>query len=201
MNPEQVLDRNEMLCIADTEFLLTKQRAFKKLKSLFQETEKQLSLVIKDLDQHLPEGTLFKSGKLSKGENYMGLPYLMLDFPRLFESENTFAFRTMFWWGNFFSCTLQLSGQVLETNRNRIIEKIKSLQQMGIYLGISDDPWQYHLGDDNYRLLDNMSPAEFKQLILEKNTLKITRMLPLDEYMQLPAFASNSFQMYYQLLF
>jgi len=50
------------------------------------------------------------SPKISRGENYLGLPYLVLDYPRLFRPDAVLAIRTFFWWGHFFSSTLQLSG-------------------------------------------------------------------------------------------
>ena len=50
--------------------------------------------------------------KIAKGENYLQLPYVLLDYPRCFDKENIFAIRTMFWWGNFFSITLHLSGSI-----------------------------------------------------------------------------------------
>ena len=50
------------------------------------------------------------SAKISKGEN-MGLPWVMLDYPRLFGQEDVLAIRTMFWWGHCFSVTLHLKGR------------------------------------------------------------------------------------------
>jgi hypothetical protein len=50
------------------------------------------------------------NGKISRGENYQLLPYIILDYPSYFSRNNIFAVRTMFWWGNFFSITLHLSG-------------------------------------------------------------------------------------------
>ncbi|HEY6901247.1 MAG TPA: hypothetical protein VI233_11410, partial [Puia sp.] len=51
------------------------------------------------------------SPKISKGENYKGLPYVMLDYPRLFGREDVLAIRTFFWWGHGFSVTLHLKGE------------------------------------------------------------------------------------------
>ena len=39
----------------------------------------------------------------------------MLDYPALFKKDEIFALRTMFWWGNFMSITLLLSGGYKET--------------------------------------------------------------------------------------
>ena len=41
----------------------------------------------------LPAEMLFHSPKISKGENYKGLPYVMLDYPRCFGKTDIFAIR------------------------------------------------------------------------------------------------------------
>ena len=35
--------------------------------------------------------------------------------PAVFSKENIFAIRTMFWWGNFFSISLHVSGKYFKT--------------------------------------------------------------------------------------
>ena len=62
----------------------------------------------------MPEVIKTSTPKISKGENYKDLPYVMLDYPRCFQKEKTIAIRTFFWWGNFFSINLQLSGEYKE---------------------------------------------------------------------------------------
>ena len=52
--------------------------------------------------------------KISRGEKYRGLPYVMLDHPRSFTPHDILAVRTLFWWGHFFSVTLHLRGRWLE---------------------------------------------------------------------------------------
>ncbi|HMP99950.1 MAG TPA: hypothetical protein PKC24_09230 [Cyclobacteriaceae bacterium] len=201
MEDASQLSRDELLCITDKEFLLTKQSAVQKISKLLASTEKELAGIIRENVEGYPAGTFIKSGKISKGENYLGLPYLMLDYPRLFSEENTFAFRTMFWWGNFFSCTLQISGNFLEDRRSQIESRIESLKHLGVYLGVNDDPWKYHLGDDNYQLIDNLGIRGLKQVIQDKATIKVSRLLSLDEYAQLPEFACTTYQLFSRLVF
>ena len=61
-------------------------------------------------EQYRTLGEKYGSPKISKGENYRGLPYVMLDYPRLFGREEVLAIRTFFWWGHGFSVTLHLKG-------------------------------------------------------------------------------------------
>ena len=53
--------------------------------------------------------------KISKGEKYKGLPWVMLDYPRIFGKEDIMAIGTRFWWGHYFSVTLHLKGGYLRT--------------------------------------------------------------------------------------
>ena len=50
------------------------------------------------------------SPKISKGEAYRGLPWLMLDYPRYFGKEGHLSIRVFFWWGNFIAIYLHSSG-------------------------------------------------------------------------------------------
>jgi|SRR5690554_3520881 len=38
--------------------------------------------------------------KVSKGEKHEGLPFLVLDYPRIFGQEDIFAIRYLVWWEN-----------------------------------------------------------------------------------------------------
>ena len=103
------LSKEELVLVQNADVLLTKNRIIKKVYELF-------GSIIPDMQQllarnlRLPSAVFIASPKISKGENYLGLPYVMLDYPRCFGKEDIFAIRTMFWWGNFFSITLHLRG-------------------------------------------------------------------------------------------
>src|SRR5437868_6529086 len=98
----------EMKLVTDPEVLLTKNRIIQKVYELF-------GGLAEDYKDVLKAAGLFTSNevvaKISRGENYKGLPYVMLDYPRQFAKVEVFAIRSFFWWGNFFSITLQLGGQ------------------------------------------------------------------------------------------
>ena len=72
------------------------------------------------------------NGKIFRGENYRQLPYLVLDYPKHFSKESVLAFRTMLWWGNFFSCTLHLQGKALDERRSSLIQNWRSFRKKDI---------------------------------------------------------------------
>src|SRR5262245_60824558 len=98
----------EMELVSSPEIILTKNAILQKIKLFFEGLQVKQSEILKDYSAQLPEDILKISPKISKGENYKGLPWLVLDNPRFFQHKNIFAIRTMFWWGNFFSITLHL---------------------------------------------------------------------------------------------
>src|SRR4051812_8041543 len=103
------LSPEELRLVQNTEWILTKREIIKKIYDLFGEVHNVMRKEISENPDLFPQNIIGRSGKISKGENYRGLPYLILDYPASFERDNAFALRTMFWWGNFFSVTLHLS--------------------------------------------------------------------------------------------
>src|SRR5215468_1346228 len=108
------LSPQELDTLKEKEFFFAKriitEKIYYQLALLIEEAKSEH--IFDDID--FPDGTDFITGKISKGENYLGLPFIMLDFPRFFSNTNMLAVRTMIWWGNFCSTTLLLSGEPLE---------------------------------------------------------------------------------------
>jgi len=101
------LSKDELELVTNAELILTKNRIIQKVYDLFGELSEDYQQMSKGLDQ----GLLSISPKISKGENYLGLPWVMMDYPRIFSRTDVFAIRSFFWWGKFFSITLQLQGK------------------------------------------------------------------------------------------
>ena len=98
----------ELMC--NTDIILTKNSVLQKIKALFEGMQMSMTDEVSRNSDWSSQTIFQMPPKISRGENYLGLPYLVLDYPRQFDSINIFAIRTMFWWGHFFSSTLQLAG-------------------------------------------------------------------------------------------
>src|SRR5580692_10153272 len=81
--------------------------------------------------------------RISKGEQYKGLPWVMLDYPRIFGKEDILAIRTMFWWGHYFSVTLHLKGSYLRSYLPVILARRAELEAAGFWPGSSADEWEH----------------------------------------------------------
>jgi hypothetical protein len=81
--------------------------------------------------------------KISKGDQYKGLPWVMLDYPRVFGKEDVFAIRTMFWWGHCFSVTLHLKGKYLRLYMPVILPAREELEAAGFTPGVAEEEWEH----------------------------------------------------------
>lgn len=91
---------------------------------------------------------LDKTGKIARGENLEGLPYLMMDYPAVFNKKKIIAVRTLFWWGNFFSISLHLSG--LSTPVINLNNWLAHFKERNFFISINEDQWNYDFNDDNF---------------------------------------------------
>ena len=117
------LSEEELRVVTDTNWILTKQAITAKIYELFNQ---QVPVIRQKLDQlpvRFPPELIFSLPKISRGENYNGFPYVMLDYPAVFEKHKIFALRTMLWWGNFISVTLLLTGEYKDTYGSVIGER------------------------------------------------------------------------------
>jgi len=190
----------ELRYLQDTDFLLTKQTVTQTLQSSFEEVKEMLEPLAQGLKEHFPPETDITLGKISKGEQYRGLPYMVLDFPRYLTRASLFSFRTLFWWGHAFSCHLLLGGDFWEKNRENVLKKAVSGQLGSAYICIAETPWEHHFGEDNYRKVESFTPEEWEHLIQGHAFFKAAQKLPIEEYQQLPQFTSEHFQSFVKLL-
>ena len=194
------LSGKEFNYIQDKDFLLTKHIIITKIKSELAHIEKALTHTIKISKTDIPVEVLQRAGKISKGENYRGLPYLVLDHPRYFKKEGVFAFRTMFWWGHFFSSTFHLQGKYLDLYRNNILDQILSLKNNNLYICNGATPWEYHYEPDNYLFIDTLEEKELQNLIKTKDFIKISSRLDLKKWYALEEFTIRTFTLMSQFL-
>jgi hypothetical protein len=178
------LSKLEMDLVTDGELILTKNRIIQKVYELFGElSEKYIQI-----KNNFPAEVLSVSPKISKGENYKGLPWVMLDYPRAFSNTDVFAIRTFFWWGNFFSIALQLQGRYKDKYEASINKYLKSCKD-GWYRCINEnDPWQHHFEAENFQ------PVSSKELIEALPFIKVAKKIPLSEWESSSQFLSDSYK-------
>ncbi|RZS72516.1 hypothetical protein EV199_4437 [Pseudobacter ginsenosidimutans] len=135
--------------------------------------------LMKELEPPLPAEVLASSAKISKGEKYEGLPWVMLDYPKYFGKDAVFAVRTMFWWGNFFSITLHLSGVYKQQFRDVLLQNRKLLQECNFYLCVGEDEWRHDFAPTNYVSLDRLSEQAVEDILSVTDFCKLSVRIPL----------------------
>jgi hypothetical protein len=130
----------EMRLVTDPAWILTKNSVVRKVVELFGEFSGEWR---ESLSREGGATGLWGDPKVSKGEQYKGLPWVMLDYPRIFGKEDVLAVRTMFWWGHYFSVTLHLKGSYLRSYLPVILARRAELEAAGFWPGSSADEWEH----------------------------------------------------------
>ena len=121
------------------------------------------------------------NAKISRGENYRGLPWVILDYPRIFGREDVLAIRTMFWWGHPFSVTLHLKGRYQALYVPVIERRSARLAEAGFQAGIGADEWRHEHAPDNYAPL-----AEVGHGGMDRPFVKLSAAVGLDRWAEAP---------------
>ena len=168
------LSEYETSLVHDANVLLVKNGILEKVASIFASVSEQYQHILGErqfsLQSNIPP-------KISRGEKYQGLPYLVLDFPRLFSNEGIMAVRTLFWWGNYFSITLHLQGQYLDQFSNNVCSLLAEGDWQGWQVQFSGDMWQHEINHE-YSPADAAGIPPFHDIPF----LKLAKKIPLQEW-------------------
>lgn len=178
----------EQQLVNDPAWILTKNRIIEKVYLLFgylSERYRQTASV-----QNLPAAVTAIAPKISKGENYEGLPYVMLDYPRCFGKEDVFAVRTFFWWGHFFSITLQLKGVYVQQYLPALLNNEKNLRENDVWMNVGNEEWQHHFRNNNMLLLN-----EHTETLQDKEVLKLAFLCSLKNWDEAETILTEKFQL------
>jgi len=182
MNDANVrLSPEELALASDAGVMLTKNNVIAKVYELFgsiaELQQKEILAMEKDL-----ETAIEITPKISRGEGYLGLPYVILDYPRYFRPHDVFAIRTMFWWGNFFSVTLHMKGNYREHFQEKLIGNYALVKELGFHACIGPDEWEHHFGDDNYLSVDMIDEDEWLVLYSARDFTKLALKFPISGF-------------------
>ncbi|HEY6505883.1 MAG TPA: hypothetical protein VIZ28_18040 [Chitinophagaceae bacterium] len=176
------LSPEEAELVANADWILTKNGILQKVNYMLGELQSVQQEFLQSYLKKLPGEVIMTSPKISKGENYKGLPWLVLDYPRYFDKDDQFAIRCLFWWGNFFSITLQLSGHYKKIYEKKIGDSFTQLKEEGFSICISDDKWEHHFEAGNYSPLKEINMDTFRKHLNDKEFIKLAKMYPLAQW-------------------
>jgi hypothetical protein len=186
-----ILSAQELQLMHNKEWILTKRVVINKINSLFGSMVPGLQKLA--AAQHgVPAEVLATNPKIHKGENYLGLPYLLLDYPAFFSKEGVFAIRTLFWWGNFFSVTLHLSGKYKKMFTSNLRQNALLIQQHNYSLCVNQNEWQHHFEADNYTPAAHQSTSQLHNIIDERTFVKLSAKFELSRWNEMPGIVTET---------
>ncbi|MES2848452.1 MAG: hypothetical protein V4685_05320 [Bacteroidota bacterium] len=194
MDTKIALSAKELELVCNADWILTKHALIQKVYGLFGEVLLVNENFLKADKDNLPAEVFINPPKISRGENYKLLPYVMLDYPRYFNKEDTIAIRTFFWWGNFFSVNLQLSGRFKTNAAERLHQNFEWLAQNGYYTCVNEEPWEHHFDENNFVPLNTIGKNDFWAMLQRKPFIKLSKKIPLQQWQDAPVFMVKTFE-------
>ena len=180
----------EQAKVMDAEWILTKHRIMEKAQWMMQQQIEPINNIFKPLAAEFDQEILSGTPKISKGENYRKLPFIILDYPAVFSKTDVFALRTLFWWGNHVSLHLKLSGKYLNQFKARLFQNLKK-NDVGFFVCINETEWEHHFEPDNYVVAN----AENIGLLQERNPafIKISLKYRLEDWNNMPQLLAEGY--------
>ena len=169
------LSAEEWQLLQNSGWILTKHAIIDKVYHLFGGLSQRMQLSLPQ--RGLPPEVLQHSPKISKGEQYERMPWVVLDYPRCFGRENVFAIRTFFWWGHSFSVTIHLKGTYRDRYLPVLQQRWAELAAAGFHVGISEDEWRHEHVPETYRPL-----VSAEELPITSSFLKLSGACGLDRW-------------------
>lgn len=181
------LDTAELKLVQNTTYPLLKQAAMEKLKAVLTQTATEL-LQHDEIAKHVSQ----KQVKISAGENYLNLPYLVADVPKLTSANPHLHIRILFWWGNYFAC--QFFVDTIQVNPQRLLVNLPQLE--AVYVLVSDNIWHNNINDDCWKLATDLTDDDYAAL-LKQQTIKCCALHAIEDYPLLTTAATH----FYKALF
>ncbi len=147
------VSEDELKLMLNKEWLYQKRMIIEKVYEFFSLLHDDYHKVASPKENMLGYLPVNRMGKISRGENLLGLPYLVMDYPALFSKEKIIAIRTLFWWGNFFSISLHLSG--LEISPKRVLPWLQYFNDHGFSINASGKEWNHDFDRDGFEPFTN----------------------------------------------
>jgi len=170
---------DELRLVTDEQFILTKNRIIEKISIFFGALQDSYRIASACIYSSLD---IVQQPKISRGQNYNGMPYVILDYPRHFTKQDIFAIRTMFLWGNDFSITLHLRGRYKKLFEEPLIKNLPLLKQHGWHMQVSGNEWQHHYTPDTHLSVVDRGPYEMSPIITGARFIKIAFYFSLQQW-------------------
>lgn len=192
------LSKEEKELIKNTEWIFSKRLILKKAEHLLTGLQQEYQNSLFTQLSHAGHPLFAQRNKISRGENYKGLPYLILDYPAIFKKNGVLAVRTMFWWGKYFSSQLHISGEFMP-GEEKMREWIYFFSSNNFFININSKEWEHHFEQCNFALPKTLTEAQI-QNILKKQFFKAGIKTGLENWEEVTPALVNAMKVYREFL-
>ena len=176
------------------DWILTKNEVLRKIKVMLEALQADQQTYASEHVKPALQPVFSIPPKISRGEQYRGLPWMVLDYPRLFTHGNTLAIRTLFWWGEQFSVTLHVDGVMKQHMEPALVKAFSLLRKHEYAICIHSDPWEHHFEKENYLPLAALNAQDYRNMLRSKSFIKVGRKFPLDNWDELPVLLNREYR-------
>lgn len=194
-NAKILFSPQEMRLMNDAEVLRLKRSILDKIEDMFGKMAGYINLLLHHPHSSLPSEAITLGPKISRGEQFRGLPYRMLDYPRIFSSDAILACRTFFWWGNHLSITLHLKGPFLKRFGREVLDVLHEGTGMDLRIQWQGDEWDHDVS--GYTALSQRSAEEWLKEIEEAPFCKFSCLIYWEDWTGIPEKMERCYQRFF----
>lgn len=170
------LSDTDLQLVNDRTFLLAKRRILDKIASGFGDLDLAIRKLLETQSGPLPIGWENRAGKISRGENLKGLPYLVLDQPAVYGQDGIRALRMLFWWGHGFVLSYHVSGKYLNAEHDW-----EGICNPSTLILTGNDPWSYEMKMFSDEAAINADYGNLDELGKKQGYIKLAMFIRLEE--------------------
>lgn len=126
-----------------------------------------------EFEKVIPSQSL--NGKITRGDNHHGFPYLLLDYPNHFSKDEIVAARNLIWFGNGFHCTLHVRGALVDS----VVTNLKSLSASNnIHICMNKHEWIHDINNKDW-IQVNAIDKKLTEQLLQQRWIKLGIEIPI----------------------
>lgn len=175
------LTPEELRLVADAGFFDAKARIMGKVRAMLDQVHAALRTEVAAAALTGPDGFDRNKFQFVKGEQLEHCPYQYLDFPKHFDGEDSFTFRSLFWWGHAFIFAMLLEGRDLLTYKRNLINRYHQVAGQGLVLSLAPTMWEWKHGEGYTLALTHERKSEAAAVLAGRRFVKLSRVLPPDD--------------------
>jgi hypothetical protein len=178
---DPVFTEEELRLIGDEQFFLQKAHIMKKVRALLEGLHAGLQTDVAGVDLVAPPSFDLSKCQFVKGEHLEDYPYQYLDFPKHFEGNEKFTFRSLFWWGHHFVFAMIVEGTALLQYKHNLLNRYHQVAGKDLHLSLSHSPWEWKQGEGYTLPLTHDRKSEVAAVLAGRRFFKLARFVRHDD--------------------